>query len=110
MARDKGLEELLSGDLATTPGLTQKAMFGGLAWLVNGNLLCGARNDGMLVRLGKENDAWALKIPGIAPMMMKDRKMNGWVRAAPDVYGDNELRGKLLKAALDFNRSLPKKD
>ena len=39
MARDMGLEELLSENLAGTPGLTQKAMFGGMAWLVNGNLL-----------------------------------------------------------------------
>ena len=41
MARDKGLEELLNENLAGMPGLTQKAMFGGMAWLVNGNLLCG---------------------------------------------------------------------
>lgn len=108
MARDEGLEELLSKDLTGTPGLTQKAMFGGLAWLLHGNLLCGARHDGVLVRLGKDNDAWALKIPGIAPMMMKDRRMNGWVRASADVYGDDGIREKLLKAALEFNRTLPK--
>jgi phage-related baseplate assembly protein len=109
MARDMGLEELLSENLAGTQGLTQKAMFGGMAWLVNGNLLCGASDAGMLVRLGKDNDAWALKIPGIALMVMQGRKMNGWVRAAPDVYGDDALRRRLLKAALEFNRTLPKK-
>ncbi len=63
----------------------------------------------MLVRLGKDNDAWALNIVGIAPMMIRDRRMNGWVRAAPEVYGDVVLRRRLLKAALDFNRFLPKK-
>jgi TfoX N-terminal domain len=109
MARDRGLEELLGEHLVGTPGLTQKTMFGGMAWLVNGNLLCGAREDGMLVRLGKDNDAWALKVPGIAPMVMQGRTMNGWVRAAAAVYGDRELRRKLLNAALDFNRSLPRK-
>lgn len=109
MARDKGLEELLANNLAGTPGLTQKAMFGGMAWLVNGNLLCGARDGGMLVRLGKDKDAWALEISGIRQMVMQGRRMNGWVRAAPEVYGDDGLRRKLLKAALDFNRSLPKK-
>jgi hypothetical protein len=66
MARDKGLEELLSEHLVGIPGLTQKIMFGGLAWLLHGNLLCGARHDGMLVRVGKDNERWALKIPGIA--------------------------------------------
>jgi TfoX/Sxy family transcriptional regulator of competence genes len=109
MARDRDLEELLSKNLAGTPGLTQKAMFGGMAWLVNGNLLCGASDGGMLVRLGKDNDAWALKIPGVALMVMQGRKMNGWVRATPHVYGDDPLREKLLNAALEFNRTLPKK-
>ena len=109
MARDKGLEELLNDDLAVVSGLTQKAMFGGWAWLVNGNLLCGARQDGMLARLGKGHDEWALKIPSIIPMVSGKRRMHGWIRANPKVYGDDALRLKLIKAALDFNRSLPKK-
>ena len=57
MARDRGLEELLNDRLESVSGLTQKAMFGGWAWLVNGNLLCGARVGSMLVRLGKEHEA-----------------------------------------------------
>jgi hypothetical protein len=109
MARDKGLEELLNDSLESVSGLTQKAMFGGWAWLVNGNLLCGARTDGMLVRLGKENEAWALQIPGISPMMMQERRIHGWVRAAQEVYGNDALRRRLVNAALEFNRSLPKK-
>ena len=109
MARNKVLEELLGDDLAQVHGITEKAMFGGRAWLLNGNLLCGARNDGMLVRLGKGNDAWALATTGIAPMIMQGRPMQGWVRAAPEAYEDEALRRKLLKAALEFNRSLPKK-
>ena len=96
LARDKGLETLLNDSLATVPGLTQKGMFGGWAWLVNGNLLCAARSDGMLVRLGKENEAWALKIPGVAPMMTRGRQMRGWVRAAPHVYGNDALRQRLV--------------
>ena len=109
MPPNKVLEELLGDDLAQVRGITEKAMFGGWAWLLNGNLLCGARNDGMLMRLGKGNDAWALAMPGIEPMMMQGRQMQGWVRAAPQVYEDDMLRRKLLKAALDFTRSLPKK-
>jgi hypothetical protein len=42
MARDPGLEHLLSEYLASTAGLSEKAMFGGRAWLMDGNLLCGA--------------------------------------------------------------------
>jgi TfoX N-terminal domain len=107
--RNRLLEELLNDDLAQVRGVTEKAMFGGWAWLLYGNLLCGARQDGMLIRLGKGNDAWALATPGIAPMITQGRPMEGWIRAASEVYEDDTLRRKLLKAALDFTRSLPKK-
>lgn len=109
MARDPGLEELLNEDLGSVDGLREKAMFGGWAWLLNGNLLCGARHDGLLARIGKANESWALAMPGVVPMISRGRRMNGWVRAGPDAYGDDMLRRKLLDAALAFTRSLPKK-
>ena len=109
MARDEGLEGLLREDLKTLPGLTEKNMFGGMAWLLHGHLLCGAREDGMLVRLGKGHDGWALALPDFAPMAMRDRPMQGWVRAGPAAFGDDALRRKLLQAALAFVRSLPAK-
>src|SRR5258708_32467593 len=107
MARNKVLEELINDDLAQVRGVTEKGMFGGWAWLKNGNLLCGARDDGMLVRLGKDRDAWALKIPGIVPMTSRGRRMNGWVWAASEAYGNDALRRKLMDAALEFARALP---
>jgi hypothetical protein len=109
MARDEGLEALLNERLAGTPGLSEKAMFGGRAWMVNGNLLCGARDDGLLVRLGKGHDSWALATPGIGPMISQGRPMSGWVRAGPDAFGDDALREKLIGAALAFVRTLPAK-
>ena len=109
MTRDRGLEELLNDDLRAEPGIKDKAMFGGWAWLVNGNLLCGARDDGMLVRLGRDNDGWALQIPGIVPMVSRGRRMQGWIWVAPEVYSDDALRKKLLDSALTFARSLPAK-
>jgi hypothetical protein len=109
MARDPGLEELLNEDLSSVAGLRGKAMFGGWAWLLHGNLLCGARQDGMLARIGKANESWALKMPGVVPMISRGRPMGGWVRAGPDAYGDDALRRKLLDVALSFTKSLPKK-
>ena len=81
LARDEGLEELLREDLRMAPGLLEKAMFGGQAWLLNGNLLCGARDDGMLARLGKDRDGWALEMPDVVPMISRGQRMQGWVRA-----------------------------
>ena len=109
MARDPGLEDLIRADLPHDLALTEKAMFGGMAWLIDGNLLVGARGDGMLVRLGKGNDAWALALPDVGPMMMGDRAMNGWVRAGPGTYGDDGLRARLIEAAVMFVKRLPPK-
>jgi hypothetical protein len=109
MARDKGLEEIVSDELRSTPAVTEKAMFGGWAWLLNGNLVCGAREDGMLVRLGKGNDAWALQVPGVVPMISRGKPMQGWGRADARAYGDDTIRRKLIAAAIDFVASLPKK-
>jgi hypothetical protein len=109
MSRDEGLEELLRDDLHAEPGITEKAMFGGRGWLLNGNLVCGARDDGMLVRLGKGKDGWALALPDIVPMMSRGRTMQGWVRAGASAFGDDALRRSLIAAALAFVRSLPEK-
>ena len=109
MARDKGLEELVYDELRSMPGVTGKAMFGGWAWLLGGNLLCGTRDDGMLVRLGKGNDAWALVVTGIEPMFSRGKHIHGWVRADARAYGDDQLRRKLIASALKFVGPLPKK-
>jgi hypothetical protein len=109
MSRDQGLEELIRDELRSLSGVTEKGTFGGWAWLLGGNLLCCARDDGMLVRLGKGRDAWALELDGVATMMSGSRIMHGWVRCGAHVYGDDDLRRKLLAHAIEFVRSLPPK-
>ena len=109
MARDRGLEELILDDIGSLPGLSDKKMFGGLAWMLDGHLLCGARDVGMMVRLGKGNDGWALELPDVAPMVMSGKQMPGWVRAGPDACADDDLRKRLLDAAIAFVRTLPPK-
>ena len=106
MARDRGLEELIQDDLGDLPGIRAQPMFGGWAWLLEGKLFCGARDDGMLIRLGKGKDGWALAIPGVVPMTSGSRTIQGWVRAAPEVFGDDLLRAKLLAHAIKHARSL----
>jgi len=109
MARDSGLEDLIRADLPRDLGLTEKAMFGGWAWLLNGNLLLGAREEGMLTRLGKGRDGWALALDDIGPMISRGKAMGGWVRAGPKAYGEDPLRRRLIAAALEFVRALPGK-
>lgn len=109
MARDKGLEELINNELESEPEITTKGMFGGWAWLHGGRLLCGARHDGMLVRLGKVHEIWALQLDGVVPMLSRGKPMAGWVRADARVFGDDEIRRKLIRTAVDFVRTLPAK-
>ena len=89
--------------------MSERSMFGGWAWLLDGNLLCAARDDGMLARLGKDKDGWALDMPDIIPMISRGRRMQGWVRAGPSAFGDDAVRRKLINAALAYVRSLPPK-
>jgi len=107
MARDETLEAWLREALRAERNVSEKAMFGGLAWLLNGHLLCAAREDGMLARVGTERNAWALALSGVGPMIMRGRPLDGWVRAAPDA--DAETRRTLLDGALAFVRALPAK-
>ena len=107
MARDEALEAWLREALRNERNVTEKAMFGGLAWLLNGHLLCASRQDGMLARVGPERNASALTLAGVGPMVMRGRALDGWVRAAP--LASVETRRRLLDAALAFVRSLPAK-
>jgi hypothetical protein len=109
MARDAGLEDLIRDDLPREPGLSEKAMFGGWAWLLNGNLLLGAREEGMLARLGKGRDGWALALDDVGPMVSRGKPMGGWVRAGPGAYGEDALRRRLIAAAMAYVRALPGK-
>jgi len=105
MARDREFEELIVDDLGPLPGLTDKPMFGGLAWMLDGHLLCAARETGMMVRLGKGNDGWALEHPDVTQM----RNMGGWINVGRGACDDDGLRRRLLDAAVTFVGTLPPK-
>jgi hypothetical protein len=106
--RDPGLEQTLRADLAGLP-ITETFMFGGLAFLLHGHLLCCASHEGLLARLGPGREAWALALPGATAMMSGTRPMKGWVRIPPDLAADPALRARVLDAAAAFASSLPPK-
>ncbi len=109
MPRDPGLEELVHCALGDLPGLSEKSMFGGWAFLLHGNLVCGARHGSLMLRVGPANEGWALTIPGVDPVSMRGRRMRGYVRASPQAYSLDDNRQRLLDAAIAFTLSLPKK-
>ena len=107
MARNEALDSWLRYTLRDERNLTEKAMFGGMAWMLNGHLLCGSREDGMLARVGPARNAWALGLPDVAPMVMRGRALGGWVRAGQTA--SDETRARLIEAARAFVQSLPAK-
>lgn len=109
MARDSGLEEAVREYLDDFPGLSGKAMFGSWCWLLDGSLVCCASQAGVMVRLGKGNEAWALDVDGITPFTNGQRPMPGWVLVSPEAFADDNLASKLIEGARSFVQGLPPK-
>ena len=109
MAFDTQLAETVRRDLAHLPGISEKRMFGGLCFLWHGNMLCGVDRDGLMYRVGKDNEADALAIDGAAPMQFTGRKMGGFIEVDEDAAQDSGRRQQWLDLALTFVGGLPAK-
>ena len=70
MAYDERLAATIREALAGRAGVNEKKMFGGLCFLLNGNMVCGTYRDGGMYRVGKPNEAAALALPHTRPMEM----------------------------------------
>ena len=107
MAYDEGIAALLRDDLADLSGVTEKKMFGGLAFMLNGHMLCGAYSNreamGGMFRVGKASEAEACEIEGVRPMAFTGRKMGGLVDMGAEAMGEDDLRAQVLALALAFN-------
>lgn len=108
MAYDEGLVQLMRDDLADEP-VTEKKMFGGLAFLREGHMLCGVHKGGAMFRVGKTHQAQALAIDGVGPMQFTGRPMAGFVETDEDTITDDHRRGELMTLALGFVKTLPPK-
>ena len=107
--RDRAMEARFRAALAGEPELREKPMFGGLCWMIRGNMICAARAGRAMFRLGKGNDGWALDHPGIGTVVMQGRAMPGWVWADAAMLKDATLLQRLLDGAAGFVRALPPK-
>ncbi len=108
MAWDEGLAQLMRDDLADEP-VAEKKMFGGLAFLLGGHMVCGIHKGGAMFRVGKPNAAAALAVPGAGPMMFTGKPMAGMIDLSDEATADDRRRGRLMALALGFVKSLPPK-
>jgi TfoX N-terminal domain len=106
---DEALANRVRSVLNGTGGFSEKRMFGGLAFMVNGNMCCGVHGEKLILRLPPEQTEEALKQPHVRVFDMTGRPMKGWVLiAAGGVENDDDLT-LWVGRGLEYARSLPAK-
>ena len=109
MAFDEGLAERLRVLLAGEAGVREVRMFGGLCFMVGGNMACGIVGDELMVRVGAE--AWpdVLGEPGVREMDFTGRPMKGMVYVGVEGLADDADLAGWVGRGVRFARSLPRK-
>jgi TfoX/Sxy family transcriptional regulator of competence genes len=108
VAYDEGLAERVRDRLAELPGVTDKRMFGGIAFLTDGNMTVGVTGDDLLVRVGPEATDAALARPGARLFDMTGRPMRGWV-VVDGAELDDDVLVEWIELARSFVATLPPK-
>ena len=110
MAYDQDLATRLR-ELLASEGVSEKAMFGGLAFLVGGNMAVSASGQGgLLVRVDPMDNDLLLLEPGAEEFSMGNRgPMAGWLKVTPDVLGDDETLRRWVERGVTYAKSLPPK-
>ncbi len=109
MAYDEALATRIRGQLGKKKGLVEKKMFGGLAFLLNGNMCCGVSREEMIVRLDPEATAQALKKPHVRLFEVGGRSMKGWILVAPAGIATDAALAKWIETAVSYAGALPPK-
>jgi TfoX/Sxy family transcriptional regulator of competence genes len=109
MAFDDDLATRVRDLLAARDGVTERKMFGGIAWLINGNMACGVLNDDLIVRLEREESERALNEPHTRAFDVNGRPMAGFLFVAPDGIEAPEALARWVDAGANHAASLEPK-
>jgi len=109
MAYSEALAERIRRQLIDRSDIEEKKMFGGIGFLLNGNLLVGVWKDALIVRLEADYAVDALTRPHVREFDITGRPMRGWVLVEPEgLESDRQLAG-WIKRAVAFVETLPAK-
>ena len=109
MAYDQDLAQRVRLMLAGVAGLDEKKMFGGVGFLVQGNMACGVHGNDLIVRIGPDRHAEALEQPHTKVFDLTGKPMAGWILVTPSgVTSDADLE-KWVVQGLEFAKMLPGK-
>ena len=109
MAYDEMLAERISDALGAREGLQEKKMFGGIAFMLQGNMVCGVAHADLIVRVGPDNYQAALATQGARPMDFGGRPMRGMVFVDASGYETETQLRDWLDVATRFGETLPPK-
>ena len=110
MAYDEVLAERIRELVEGEPGLTEQKMFGGLAFLIGGNMAVAASGQGgVLVRVDPAESAALVAATNAHPMEMRGRPMAGWLRVDPDDVRTEPQLARWVQLGTSYARSLPAK-
>jgi TfoX/Sxy family transcriptional regulator of competence genes len=108
MAYDLKFAERVRAELKELP-FVEKKMFGGLGYLVNGNMVCGWYKGDMVVRIDPVEYEDFLKKKYVKPFALRNRPMKGWLLVEPDGYKTSKQISAWVKVGVEFALSLPPK-
>ena len=110
MAYDEALADRIRDLAAGTPKLTERKMFGGLAFLVAGNMAIAASGQGgILVRVDPEESTVLVATTAAELMVMRGRPMEGWLRVAAEDVRTKQSLATWVKRGMGYAASLPAK-
>lgn len=109
MAYDLEVADQIRTVIGPHPGLTEREMFGGISFMINGNMAVGVSGDELMVRVGTESHEEALARPGARPSIMGTRDMKGWVKVAEEGFSTADDFASWVKWGVDYAESLPPK-
>lgn len=109
MAYSEELAQRIRGDIDGRDGVSERKMFGGIAWLVNGNMAVGTLGEDLMVRLDREDAEQALTETHVGPMEFTGRPMRGFVTVEAAGVDDDAELARWIDAGFAFAASLPPK-
>ena len=107
MAYDEKLAERVRNRLASTQGITERKMFGGLCFLLRGNMCCGLTGETLMVRVGPEAYQATLRLTHAREMDFTGRPLKGMVYVDPAGLETAAAVGRWVERALAFAGTLP---
>jgi TfoX/Sxy family transcriptional regulator of competence genes len=109
MAYDTQLADEIRTAIGAHPGLSEREMFGGISFMINGNMAVGVIGDELMVRVGKDAHAEVVEQPGARPLEMGSRSMKGWVAVSQEVFPDEDAFETWVARGVAYAESLPAK-